>query len=66
MSTALLPGKCPICGKGPLRQLPTGYKVFVEKSNQKHPIGGLLAFQCVVEGHVFFVRASDLEEDIAV
>jgi hypothetical protein len=66
MSTELLPGKCPICGKGPLRQLPVGYKVFVEKSNLKQPISGLLALQCVIEGHVFFVRASDLEEDIAV
>ncbi|MFL6439731.1 MAG: hypothetical protein ACJ71Q_19320 [Terriglobales bacterium] len=66
MSTALRPGKCPICGGEPLRQLPVGYKMFVEKFHQKEPIGGLLAYQCVEKGHVFFVRASDLEEDIAV
>jgi hypothetical protein len=66
MSTALLSGKCPICGKGPLRQLSVGYNMFVEKAGKKQTIGGLLAFQCVEEGHVFFVRASDLEEDIAV
>jgi hypothetical protein len=66
MSTVTLPGNCPICGKGPLRSLPIGYKMFVEKAHQKEAIGGLLAFQCVQEGHVFFVRASDLDEDIAV
>ena len=40
--------------------------MFVEKAHQKEAIGGLLAYQCVEEGHIFFVRASDLDEDIAV
>ena len=66
MSTVILPGKCPICGNGPLRALPVGYKMFVEKSHQREPIGGLLAYQCVQNGHVFFVRASDLDDEIAV
>jgi len=45
--------------------LPTGYAVFVEKDNEKKRIGGLLAFQCEEEGHVFFVMAKDVADDVA-
>ena len=65
MQVLPLRGKCPICGKGPLRHLEIGYKLFVEKSNQKQPIGGLLAFQCEQEGHIFFVMSKDMEEAAA-
>ena len=56
-------GKCPICGMGPLRPLPTGYSVFVAKQDQTHPVGGLRAYQCVKEMHIFFVMARDIEDD---
>lgn len=62
MNPQILRGKCPICGNGPLAVLPTGYAAFVEKGNEKKRIGGLLAFQCKEEGHVFFVMAKDVEE----
>jgi hypothetical protein len=39
--------------------------MFAEKSNGDQAIGGLLAFQCTQEGHVFFVMARDVEEAIA-
>ena len=65
MKSVILRGKCPVCGKGPLTQLSVGYKLFVEKANQKQSIGGLLALQCVEEGHVFFVMIRDVEEAAA-
>ena len=65
MRAMIAPGRCPICGKGPLIQLPIGYRMFAEKANETQAIGGLLAFQCSQEGHVFFVMARDVEEAIA-
>lgn len=45
--------------------IPTGYAAFVEKDSEKKRIGGLLAFQCEEEGHVFFVMAKDVEDAAA-
>jgi hypothetical protein len=63
MDAVTLRGKCPICGMGPLKPLPLGYSVFVAKPDRTHPIGGLLAYQCVNEMHIFFVRARDIEDE---
>ena len=57
-----LRGKCPICGQGPLRPLPINYRVTVTKCESPQQVGGLLVYQCVKEGHVFFVMAKDAEE----
>jgi len=62
MNSRIPRGKCPICGNGPLTVLPTGYAAFVEKDNENKHIGGLLAFRCEEEGHVFFVMAKDVED----
>jgi len=37
--------------------------VFVAKPDQTHPVGGLRAYQCVKELHIFFVMARDIEEE---
>ena len=57
-----LRGKCPICGQGPLRPLAMDYRVLVSKRETPQQVGGLLVYQCVKEGHVFFVMAKDAEE----
>lgn len=62
MTPQVLRGKCPVRCNGPLTVLPTGYNAFVEKDKDKQRIGGLVAFQCEEEGHVFFVMAKDVEE----
>jgi hypothetical protein len=54
-----------VCGKTSVTPVSIGYKVYVEKSNQKQPIGGLVAFQCEQEGHVFFVMSKDVEDAAA-
>lgn len=62
MESLPLRGKCPICGQGPLRALPMDYRVQVTKRDIAQQVGGLLVYQCVKEGHVFFVMAKDAEE----
>lgn len=57
-----LRGNCPICGQGPLRPLPMDYSLTVTKRDGPHQVGGLLVYQCMKEGHVFFVMAKDAEE----
>ena len=65
MDSIALNGKCPICGQGPLRALPLEYRVTATKGEYNQHVGGLLAYQCTQEGHIFFVRAKDVEESVA-
>ncbi len=65
MEAPALRGKCPICGQGPLRPLPMDYRINVTKYNSPQQVGGLLVYQCLNEGHVFFVMAKDAEESAA-
>jgi len=65
MESLPLRGKCPICGHGPLRPLPMDYRVHVTKRDIPQPVGGLLVYQCVKEGHVFFVMGKDADENVA-
>lgn len=65
MEPLALRGKCPICGQGPLRPLPMDYTLTVTKRSGPQHVGGLLVYQCVIEGHVFFVMAKDAEENAA-
>jgi hypothetical protein len=62
MNAVPLNGLCPICGKAPLFPLPVGYKMLLVKPGKKEPVGGLLAYRCAMEGHIFFVRAAEVEE----
>ena len=34
------------------------------KPGQTQPVGGLLAYRCAMEGHVFFVEAKDVDESV--
>lgn len=62
MEMVSMRGKCPVCGKGPIKPLPLGYSVYVEKLNSTQRVGGLVAYQCVQELHLFFVMARDVED----
>jgi hypothetical protein len=62
LDSITLRGKCPICGRGPLRPLQIDYRVFVAKPDGTDRVGGLLAYQCTQGLHLFFVMAHDLEE----
>jgi DNA-binding transcriptional regulator YiaG len=54
-----LQGKCPICGKGPVRPLPLKYQTPASQPGTDVG-GGILAYQCIDE-HIFFVMAKDIK-----
>jgi hypothetical protein len=56
-----LRGKCPICGREPIQPLPLDYFVFVAKDHGTQRVGGLTAYQCTQELHIFFVMSRDVE-----
>lgn len=62
MDLVSIRGKCPICGRGPIKPLAVKYSVFVTKPDQTERVGGLVAYQCTEEMHIFFVMARDVEE----
>ena len=54
-----LPPFCPICGLGAIRKL--DLKLLREEAKEELPnVGGVQAFICTVNQHVFFVRVADL------
>lgn len=62
MNPVSIPGRCPICGGGPLKPLPLDYAVSVSvtKHGEKQHVGGLVAYVCAERGHVFFVMTKDV------
>ena len=62
MTSVPLSGLCPICGKSPLLPVAVGYKMLLVTPEHPQPVGGLLAYRCAIEGHIFFVLAKDVEE----
>lgn len=65
MDTIALDGKCPICGKGPLKPLVLEFEVSVTKLDNRQHVGGLLPYICEENGHIFFVMAKDAERTTA-
>lgn len=53
-----LPPFCPVCGLGAIRKLDLG--LLRGDSQAEVAVGGVQAFICTVNQHVFFVRISDL------
>lgn len=52
---------CPLCGIVPVQPILEEIPVRAEVENKQTSVGGLKAFQCRTEGHIFFIRAADLE-----
>ena len=63
MNTIPIPGRCPICGGGPLKPLPLDnvVSVSVMRNGERQQVGGLMAYVCSQRGHVFFVMAKDVQ-----
>jgi hypothetical protein len=61
IESVTLRGKCPICGRGAIQPLPLDYFVFVAKDHGTQRVGGLTAYQCTQELHIFFVLSRDVE-----
>lgn len=56
---------CPICGKTTVVAVLDQVAINARVNNQVKEVGGLKAFQCGQQGHIFFVRTTDLESRIA-
>ena len=57
----LLPVKCPVCGNSAIEPVLQKITVMAESDNFHGDVGGLKVYRCKELGHIFFVRAADLE-----
>lgn len=62
VSTMVRPLKCPICGKSSIEPVLETVKVVAAYERFQGEIGGLKVYRCTVEGHIFFVRNTDLQD----
>lgn len=53
---------CPVCQKGPIRKVFEDYSFQVTRRGEQKPLGGLTAFQCTQELHIFFLMTKDVEK----
>jgi hypothetical protein len=55
------PVSCPVCGRPTVKPLLRDVQITAEMDGVVSDVHALGAFRCEEEGHIFFVRASDLE-----
>ena len=55
------PQSCPICNRQQVSPLLETARITAIIDGDSRNVHGLVAFICEMEGHIFFVRASDLE-----
>jgi uncharacterized Zn finger protein len=55
---------CPVCGRTTVEQLLREVQISA-KVDGETPVGGLQMYRCTELGHIFFVRARDIEESAA-
>lgn len=60
-----LPYTCPICGRLTLRPLLEKVGITANVEHELRNVGGLAAFMCGENGHIFFVMKKDLDSGIA-
>lgn len=57
------PQTCPICDHGvPVERVLPGIPVIAKVDDGRTEVAGLRTYHCKTEGHIFFVRESDLEK----
>ena len=55
------PYSCPICNRLTIRPLFEEVRLTAELDHDLRNVGGLAAFMCADNGHIFFVRKQDLD-----
>jgi hypothetical protein len=55
------PVSCPVCGRLIIEPLLEKFHISAQDDGIDHDVNAMKAFQCQEEGHIFFIRASDLE-----
>jgi hypothetical protein len=58
----LTPTCCPVCGGTTVERILPSLEVLV-RDTEPHEVGGLYSYRCLAGGHIFFVRAADLESE---
>ena len=61
----MVPQSCPICKRPNVKSVFENVPITVDIQTELRKVGGLAAFMCTVNSHIFFVRTADLEEDAA-
>ena len=57
------PVSCPLCGRLIVEPLLETFQISAQGDGMVHDVNAMKAFQCHEEGHIFFIRASDLNID---
>jgi len=57
------PIQCPVCGKSSIEPVLQSIKIVASYERFEGDIGGLKVYRCKENGHIFFVRGSDLENE---
>jgi hypothetical protein len=60
-----MPYACPICGRLTLRPLFDNVQITADMDHELRNVGGLSAFMCTENGHIFFVMKKDIETESA-
>lgn len=60
-----MPYACPICGRLTMRKLFDNVQITANLDHEFRNVGGLAAFMCTENSHVFFVMAKDIENEMA-
>lgn len=59
------PYSCPICGRLTLRPLFDNVEITANMDHGLRNVGGLAAFMCTENSHIFFVMKKDIELESA-
>ena len=52
---------CPVCGRSEVEPVLDKITVTARYDDFEGSIGGLVVLRCKIEGHIFFVRKSDMQ-----
>jgi len=52
---------CPLCGRSEVEPVLDKITVTARYDEFEGSIGGLVVLRCKIEGHIFFVRKSDMQ-----
>ncbi len=59
------PVKCPLCGRTEIEPVLDKVTVTAKYDDFEGSIGGLVVLRCKIEGHIFFVRKTDVQTSAA-
>lgn len=59
------PVKCPLCGRTEIEPVLDKVTVTAKYDDFEGAIGGLVVLRCRIEGHIFFVRKTDVQTSAA-